>query len=260
MYKLNTGVLIPAIGFGTWQLHDGPEVVAAVKEAIAKGYRLIDTAKLYGNEDGVGQAIQESSVPRDKLFITTKLWNTDQGYETAFQAFDESLQRLQLEYLDLYLIHWPVTNLWPDAWLALSDLQAGGRVKSVGVSNFNVSELKGLQSFSKMLPAVNQIEFHPYVYSHQAPILDYCQQNGIAVEAYSPLCKGLGLNDDLIVNIAKLHNKTSAQVMLRWAVQHDTIPIPKSVSPKHIEENVAIFDFELSVDEMRAMDSLSSNL
>lgn len=258
-FTLNTGAEIPAIGFGTWQLAEGNEVISSLLEAIKAGYRLIDTAKIYENEYGVGEAIRRSGAPRDELFVTSKLWLSDLGFESAFEAFEESLHNLGLAYLDLYLIHWPGRDedLREDAWRALMDIYRTEKAKAVGVSNYEVRHLEQLLDSSSLVPAVNQIEFNPFVYSKQAPILEFCRAQGILVEAYSPLAQGDLVKNSLIVEIAKKYNRTSAQVMLRWAHQHGTVPIPRSRVPHRIHENIEIFDFELSNEDMRAINHLS---
>lgn len=257
--KLNTGGTMPAFGFGTWNLAEGGEVVDAVMEALNVGYRLIDTAKIYGNEGGVGEAVRKSSVPREDIFVTTKLWPNDFGYESALRAFDESLNRLGLEYIDLYLMHWPGREKGrrEESWRALIDIYKRGQAKSIGVSNYMVEHLEDVLASSDVVPAVNQIEFHPYVYEKQRPILDFCKKHGIIVEAYSPLSRGLGLDNITVHDIAERSRRTPAQVVLRWAIQHDTVPIPKSATPERIRENIKVFDFELSADDMKSLDDLS---
>ncbi|MBI4034483.1 aldo/keto reductase [Candidatus Saccharibacteria bacterium] len=255
--ELNTGAKIPPIGLGTWKMSQDGEVQAAVSEALGCGYRLIDTAKIYGNEEGVGQAVKRSGLAREKLFITTKLWNSDQGYHSARTAFDESLTKLGMDYVDLYLIHWPATEQRHSAWRALEELQEEGKAKAIGVSNYEVRHLEELLSRSDTVPAVNQIEFHPFVYKKQKPTLDFCQQHDIVVEAYSPLSHGENLNHPAITKIAKQHKRTNAQIMLRWAIQHDTVPIPKASQPSHLIENIEVFDFELSDDDMDKLNGLS---
>ncbi|MBI2285747.1 aldo/keto reductase [Candidatus Saccharibacteria bacterium] len=248
---------MPGFGFGTWNL-TGNECVEVTGEALRVGYRLIDTAKIYGNEVEVGEAIRKSSVPREEIFVTTKLWPNDFGYEDALRAFDESLERLGLEYIDLYLIHWPRSDKQKrqDSWRALCEIYKQGRAKSIGVSNYAVEHLKEALT-SDAPPAVNQIEFHPYIYEEQRPILEFCKKHGIIVEAYSPLSQGHGLNSITVRDISERTGRTPAQVVLRWAIQHDTIPIPKSAHPERIKENIQVFDFELSADDMKMLDNLS---
>ena len=256
--KLNSGTAIPAFGFGTWNLADGDEVFVAVSEALKAGYRLIDTAKVYGNERGVGEAIRKSAVPREEVFVTTKLWPSDFGYENALAAFEESLDRLGLEYIDLYLIHWQGRDKdrRQESWRALVDIYRQGQAKSIGVSNYMVEHLEEVLATSDTVPAVNQIEFHPFIYSQQVPLIDFCKKHSITVEAYSPLAMGRHMKNETIEAIAKSHDKSVAQIMLRWAVGHDTVPIPKSSHPDRIIENLDVFDFELSKEEMRVMNEI----
>jgi len=251
------GHRIPALGFGTWQLAEGEETETAVAAAIKAGYRLIDTAKIYGNETSVGLAINSSGIARDEIFITTKLWNSDHGYDQAIKAIEGSLERLGLSEVDLYLIHWPGKDN-VGSWKALIDIhkQKGG-AKAIGVSNFTPDDLEEIISATGVVPAVNQIEFHPFVYDNQLPTLNYCNDKGIVVEAYSPLARGNQLSNTLLKQIAKEHEKTSAQVMLRWAIQHGTVPIPKSSHPERIKQNLQIFCFELSHEQMEAINNLS---
>lgn len=257
MIKLNTGNAIPAIGFGTWQILPGSRTRKAVTSALEAGYRLIDTARIYGNETSVGKAIASSPVPREETFITTKLWNASQGYDKAHRAFRNSLKRLGLDYVDLYLIHWPVTAKRQDSWRALTEIHAAGLAKNIGVSNYTIRHLEELLSETSIVPAVNQIEFHPFLYEEQKPLLEFCRQQGIVVEAYSPLAHGKRINSDILSVIAAKHGKSSAQVVLRWCVQHGTIPLPKSNNPDHIRDNADIFDFELTQKEMEQINSLS---
>ncbi len=250
---------MPALGFGTWHLADGVEVIEAVAEALKVGYRLIDTAKYYGNERGVGEAVRKSSVPREEIFVTTKLWPSDFGYESALRAFDESLSKLGLEYVDLYLIHWPGNEKAKrqGSWKALLEIYKQGRVKSIGVSNYSVEHLKEVLAASDVVPAVNQIEFHPYIYEKQRLTLEFCETYGIVVEAYSPLSRGLGLDNITVNDIAQRIGKTPAQVVLRWAIQHGSVPIPKSSHLQRMRENIKVFDFELSTEDMKRLDDLS---
>lgn len=254
--KLNDGNSMPNIGFGTWHLtgQKGQDSVAA---AINAGYKLIDTAKIYGNEQEVGRAIDDSG-KREELFITTKLWTSDQGFENAMVSFDESLERLGLEDVDLYLIHWPGHNRGKrlESWRALVEINGLGSAKSVGVSNFKVEHLQELVDKFDQLPAVNQIEFHPFVYGQQKEILDFCQKHNITVEAYSPLAQASQMKNPVIQNIAEDLSRTPAQVMLRWAIQHGTVPIPRSSNTERIKQNLEVFDFELSREQMDKLNSL----
>jgi diketogulonate reductase-like aldo/keto reductase len=257
--KLNTGDMMPEIGFGTWKISNQNDAKKAVKTAIKVGYKLIDTAKIYGNEEGVGEGIKEGGVDREELFVTTKLWNDDQGYESGLKAFDESLKRLGLEYVDLYLIHWPGTDRRAEAWKALQEIQTQGLAKNIGVSNYTVRHLEEVLSSSKVVPAVNQIEFHPFIYEDQKEVLEYCKKNKIVVEAYSPLARARDMENTTLHAIAVRHGKTIAQVMLRWAIQHGTVPIPKSTNPGRTKENIEVFDFDLAEEEMNTINRLSTN-
>jgi diketogulonate reductase-like aldo/keto reductase len=257
--KLNTGDSMPVIGFGTWKISNQNDAKNAVKTAIEVGYRLIDTAKIYGNEEGVGRGIKESGVPRKEIFVTTKLWNNDQGFESALKAFEISLKKLGLEYVDLYLIHWPSTEKRGESWKALEKIHKQGLAKNIGVSNYTVRHLDELLSNSEVVPAVNQIEFQPFIYENQSEVLKFCKQKNIVVEAYSPLARAKDLNNTALHAISEHHAKTPAQVMLRWAIQHGTVPIPKSTHPSRIKENFKVFNFELADEEMRTIDRLSSN-
>jgi diketogulonate reductase-like aldo/keto reductase len=257
--KLNTGDMMPEIGFGTWKISNQNDAKKAVKTAIKVGYKLIDTAKIYGNEEGVGEGIKEGGVGRDELFVTTKLWNDDQGYESGLKAFDESLKRLGLEYIDLYLIHWPGTDRRAESWKALQEIQSQGLAKNIGVSNYTVRHLEEVLSSSKVVPAVNQIEFHPFIYEDQKEVLEFCKKNKIVLEAYSPLARARDMENTTLHAIAVRHGKTIAQVMLRWAIQHGTVPIPKSTNPGRTKENIEVFDFDLAEEEMNTINRLSSN-
>jgi methylglyoxal/glyoxal reductase len=254
---LHNGVEMPKFGLGVWQVKDGEEVVQSVKAALKAGYKAIDTAAVYKNEDGVGQAIKESGIPREELFITTKVWNTDQGYETTLKAYEESLAKLGLEYVDLYLIHWPTVGKYKDTWRALEQLYKEGKVRAIGVSNFHVHHLENLLADAEIIPMVNQIELHPHL--SQLEIREFCQTKGIKIEAYSPLGSGKLLQNEEIQKIADKYNKSVAQIILRWDLQNDIITIPKSTKEHRIIENADIYDFELAQEDMSAIDRLNKN-
>lgn len=251
---LNNGVRMPGLGLGVFKVGDGSPVVAAVKSALRAGYRAIDTAAVYGNEEGVGEALRETDIPREEIFVTSKVWNADQGYDSTLKAFDASLERLGLSYLDLYLIHWPVAGKYVDTWQALTELYKAGKVRAIGVSNFNIHHLKDILDTSDVVPAVNQIECHPLL--NQKAIRDFCQVNNIVLEAWSPLMKG-ELNLPVIKQLAKAYQKTPAQIVLRWHLQHGVVVIPKSVHDYRIRENAQIFDFSLSTVDMDAIDQMN---
>ena len=257
MLTLNNGVAIPQVGLGVYEAAEGGEVEAAMHAAFQAGYRLIDTAAIYGNEVGVGKAVKASGLPREEIFITTKLWNANHAYDDALRAFDESLRKLDCGYIDLYLIHWPLPmeGKFPEAWQAMEKLYNDKRVRSIGVSNFKPHHLDELLKSTATVPAVNQIELHPMFQDKETRA--YCAERGIAVESYSPLMRaGEALEHPVITDIARRHDKTPAQIVLRWHVQNGFIVIPKSVKPERIRENIALFDFELSENEMRAIEGM----
>ncbi|MGD6844174.1 aldo/keto reductase [Bacillus infantis] len=255
--KLHNGVEMPWFGLGVFKVQEGTEVIDSVKAAIKNGYKSIDTAAIYGNEDGVGQAIKESGVPREKLFITTKVWNSEQGYDSTLAAFDESLSKLGLDYVDLYLIHWPVKGKYKDTWRALEKLYKDGRVRAIGVSNFHVHHLEDLLETAEIVPMVNQVEYHPHL--AQLELREFCKQKGIQLEAWSPLKQGQLLDEPVITEIAEKHKKSPAQIILRWDLQNEVVTIPKSVKEHRIIENADIFDFELSSEDMEKIDALNKN-
>lgn len=249
--KLNNSVEMPWLGLGTFLSPAGDETQNAVCWALEAGYRHIDTARAYNNERDVGLAVQQSGIPRQEVFVTTKIWNDDQGYDSTLQACDDSLKRLGVDYIDLYLIHWPVSKLRNDTYRALVKLLEDGKARSIGVSNFTVRHLEELLGQTDVIPAVNQIEFSPF---HQRKeLVSYCQSKGIIVEAYSTLSRGRRMEDERLVAIGKKYGKTPAQVALRWALQNRAIIIPKSVHRERIIENANIFDFEISVEDMQSM-------
>ncbi len=253
---LNNNVRMPQLGFGLWQVADD-EAEKAVATALEYGYRSIDTARLYRNEEGVGRALRASGVPREELFVTTKLWNDQHGYDKALRAFDASMRRLGLETLDLYLIHWPAPkqDRYVETWKALEKLYADGRVRAIGVSNFTVSTLERLLAETDVIPALNQIELHPQF--AQRELRGLHAERGIATEAWSPLGQGKGLLDlPVLAEIGAKYGKTAAQVVLRWHVQLGNVVIPKSVTPSRIKENIEVFDFALSPEDMVAINGL----
>ena len=258
---LHNGVNMPWFGLGVFKVEEGPELVNAVKTAIKHGYRSIDTAAIYENETGVGQGIQEglkeAGITREDLFVTSKVWNSDLGYESTIAAYEASLERLGLDYLDLYLIHWPVEGKYKDAWRALETLYKEGRVKAIGVSNFQIHHLEDLMKDAEVKPMVNQVERHPRL--TQKELQAFCQEHGIQLEAWSPLMQGQLLDNDVLQGIADKHGKSVAQVILRWDLQQGVVVIPKSTKEHRIVENADVFDFELSKEEMETIDGLNQD-
>jgi methylglyoxal/glyoxal reductase len=254
---LNNGVEMPWLGLGVYKAQEGKEVEQAVETALQAGYRSVDTAAFYHNETGVGHALKQSGIARDKLFVTTKVWNTDQGYEATLAAFDRSRKKLGLDYLDLYLIHWPVPGMFRDTWRALEKLYRDGWVRAIGVSNFQTHHLQELLAACEVPPAVNQVEFHPLL--TQEELRAFCEREKIQLEAWSPLMRGNVVNQPMIVELAQKYGKTPAQLVLRWDLQHGVVTIPKSVTPSRIEENADIFDFEISPEDMARLDGLNQN-
>ena len=258
---LNNGVKMPWFGLGVFKVEEGPELVNAVKTAIKHGYRSVDTAAIYGNEEGVGQGIQEglkeAGISREELFVTSKVWNADLGYESTIAAYETSLKKLGLAYLDLYLIHWPVEGKYKDAWRALETLYKEGRVKAIGVSNFQIHHLEDLMKDAEIKPMINQVEYHPRL--TQKELQAFCQANDIQFEAWSPLMQGQLLDNEVIQEIANKYNKSIAQVILRWDLQNGVVTIPKSTKEHRIVENANVFDFELTKEEMEIIDGLNQN-
>ncbi|GET26817.1 aldo/keto reductase [Prolixibacter sp. NT017] len=251
---LSNDVEMPYFGLGVFQSEEGEEVMNAVKWAIEAGYRHVDTAALYRNEKGVGQAIRESGINRKEIFVTSKVWNSDQGYDQTLKAFDTSLNKLGFDYLDLYLVHWPVSRKYKDTWKALEKLYKDGKVRAIGVSNFMQHHLEDLMQDAEIMPMVNQVEFHPRLV--QQELVDFCLKNNIRHEAWSPLMQGKVLDLPEIKAIAKKYGNSTAQVILRWDLQKGVITIPKSVHKERIVSNADIFDFSLSDEEMKTLDSL----
>ena len=254
---LNDGRQMPLLGLGVYKAVGENEVEQAIADAADAGYRLIDTASVYKNEDGVGRGIKALTIPREELFVTTKIWNTTQRIGDVEDTFNRSLERLGLDYVDLYLIHWPVPGCYTDTWKALEKLQTQGRVKSIGVSNFHIHDLEMLKKVSDVVPAVNQVEFHPLF--NQPELLSYCRENNIAVQAYAPLARGAYLHSQLLLEIGRKYQKTTAQIGLRWAVQQGISVIPKSVHKDRIRENAEIFDFSLTREEMDAITAMDAH-
>ncbi|MDC3413604.1 aldo/keto reductase [Aquibacillus sp. 3ASR75-11] len=253
---LHNGVEIPVFGLGVYKIPE-QEVYDSVTSALALGYRHIDTASFYENEEGVGKAIKDSDIPRNDIFVTTKVWNDEQGYDETLQAFERSLKRLEFDYVDLYLIHWPVPGKYKETWKALEKLYKDGKVRAIGVSNFLPHHLESLMEDAEIKPMANQIELHPQL--TQVETRNYCKQHNIKVEAWSPLGRANYLDDPILNEIANKHNKTPAQVILRWNVQSEIITIPKSVNTLRQKENADVFDFELTNEEVQKIDSININ-
>ena len=255
--KLNNGIQMPLLGFGVFQVADPKECERAVSDALRTGYRLIDTAASYGNEEAVGNAIKRSGVPREEIFVTTKLWLADAGYDKARRAFDRSMQRLQLETLDLYLIHQPIGDVF-GAWRAMQELYREGRIRAIGVSNFHPDRVMDFLMHNEIPPAVDQIETHPF--NQQIETQKFLQENGIQIESWGPFAEGKNdiFKNALLRSIGEKHGKTIAQVIVRWLTQRGVVAIPKSVRPERMAENFNVFDFELTPDEMRSITTLDT--
>lgn len=250
---LSNGVKIPSIGFGTYKSGDDEETAKIIKNALNLGYKMIDTASFYNNEVGIGNGIKESGIDRKDIFIVTKLWNDDHGYDNTIEAFNKSLNNLQVDYIDLYLIHWP-NKLNAETWRAFEHLYETGKVKAIGVCNFKVEHLEELKKTAKIMPMVNQVEIHPF--STKNNIINYCKDNNIKVVAWSPISRGRVLSNDLMIDLSQKYKKSIVQIVLRWHMQKGVIPIPKSSNENRIKENIDIFDFEISSEDMKAIDSL----
>lgn len=264
--KLNNGVLIPQPGFGTFLTPDGETAVNAVRCAIEQGYRHIDTAAVYGNEVSVGEGIRQGGVPREELFVTSKVWNTERGYETTLRAFDKTLKDLGLDYLDLYLIHWPANTLQfgdaadginQETWRALEKLYNEGMIRAIGLSNFMPHHLEAVLQKAEVMPAVDQIEYHPGFLQQEC--VDYCKEKGIVVEAWSPLGRGSVLFDELLMGLAEKYGSTVAQLVVRWVMQKGIVPLVKSITPSRIEENYQVFDFQIMDEDMALIDGIASS-
>ncbi len=251
---LHNGVKMPWLGLGVFRSSEGEEVINSVRYALDAGYRHIDTAALYENEAGVGKAIATSSVDRKDIFVTSKVWNSDQGYDSTLRAFDETLHKLKFDYLDLYLVHWPVKGKYKETWRALEKLYKDGRVKAIGVSNFLKHHLEDLFQSAEIIPMVNQMEFHPYLV--QQDLIDFCNNNQIRYEAWSPLMIGKAVDIEVIKALSEKYHKTPAQIILRWDIQKGVVTIPKSSNKERINSNADIFNFEISEEDMKKIDSL----
>ncbi|WP_176542117.1 aldo/keto reductase [Bacillus pseudomycoides] len=258
---LHNDVEMPGFGLGVFKVEEGPELVNAVKTAIKQGYRSIDTASIYANEKAVGEGIREgikeAGVSREDLFITSKVWNRDQGYEETLAAYEESLKKLELDYLDLYLVHWPVEGKYKDTWRALEKLYKEGRVRAIGVSNFQIHHLKDVMEGAEVKPMINQVEYHPRL--TQKELRDFCREQGIQMEAWSPLMQGQLLDNPALQEIADKYGKTTAQIILRWDLQNEVVTIPKSTKEHRIIQNADIFNFELTKEDMEQIDALNQN-
>lgn len=259
---LNNGVQMPGFGLGVFKVEEGAQLVQAVQLAVKHGYRSIDTAAIYENERSVGQGIREAiaqhNISREDLFITSKVWNADLGYESTIAAYETSLKKLGLDYLDLYLIHWPVKGKYEEAWRALETLYREGRVRAIGVSNFQIHHLQDIMRSGSIKPMVNQVEFHPRL--TQQELRQFCKEQGIQLEAWSPLMQGQLLDHPVLTEIAAKYGKSVAQIILRWDLQHGVVTIPKSVHEHRIVENASIFDFALTPEDVARIDSLNENL
>ena len=253
---MNNGLEIPVLGLGTY-LAVGNQAYDAVMFALEYGYRHIDTAAFYGNEAEVGRAVRDSGINREDIFITTKLWNSDQGYDNALRAFERSLNNFGLDYIDLYLIHWPLTGKRKDSWKALEKIHDDKTARSIGVSNYTIRHLEELKSYANIMPVVNQVEFSPFLY--QKELQEYCENEGIYIEAYTPLTRGKRFGDPALVKIAKKYSKTPAQILIRWALQVHTIVLPKSANQDRIKENADIFDFNIADEDMMILNNLNED-
>ncbi len=253
-FTLHNGIEMPYFGLGVYLSKDGQEVIDAVKWALEAGYRHIDTASIYRNEQGVGRGIKESGLNREEVFLVSKVWNADQGYEATLRAFDDSLKRLETDYLDLYLVHWPVAKKYKDTWKALEKLYHDGRIKAIGVSNFLQHHLEDLLQAAEIVPMVNQMEFHPYLV--QQALIDFCNKNTIQYEAWSPLMQGHIFDMEEFKGLAKKYNKTIAQIALRWDLQKGVVTIPKSTKKERIIANADIFDFELAEEDIQLLSGM----
>jgi diketogulonate reductase-like aldo/keto reductase len=256
--KLSNGVKIPQVGLGLWLVKDEKECKSAVKAALEAGYTHFDTAQIYGNEQFLGAALKEAGAKREDVFITTKIWNENQYWTDIDSSLEESLKKLQTDYVDLLLLHFPVTELRRPAWKKMEQIYKSGKAKAIGVSNYTIRHLQELLDENEIVPAVNQVELH--IYLQQPELVEFCQKHGIVVEAYSPLVHGEGMDNEVLQAIAKKHGKSVAQIMLRWCIQKDTVVLPKSVHAERIRENLELFDFELDAEDMQRLARLERNL
>lgn len=252
--EIAPGVAINRLGLGTYRADEGPDVEGEIRYGLSIGYRTIDTAALYGNESSVGRMIRESGLARDEVFVTTKLWNTDQGYDSALRAFDASLERLGFDYVDLYLVHWPSPDKMRDTWRAMEEVHESGRARAIGVCNFLIHHLEVLGEFANVPPALDQFEHHPRL--QQPELVEYCQAHGITAQAWAPVMRGRVLLIPELVQIAQAHGKTPAQVSIRWILQRGVTTIPKSIHEHRVAENADVYDFELTSAEMAIIESL----
>jgi diketogulonate reductase-like aldo/keto reductase len=256
--KLHNGTEIPQVGLGLWRVKDKQQCMDAVQFALDAGYRHFDTAQIYGNEAFLGEALQKSGVDRKEVFITTKIWNENQWWDNFMPSFEESLKNLQTDYVDLLLLHFPVTETRGAAWRKMEDAHKSGRAKAVGVSNYTIRHLEELMQQSKLKPVVNQVELH--VYLQQPELVEFCKQHGIVVEAYSPLAHGVSLDNETLEELAKKYHKSTAQIMLRWCVEQGLVPLPKSTHQERIASNIDVFDFSLTPEDMQQLEGLEAGL
>jgi methylglyoxal/glyoxal reductase len=260
LLTLNNGIQIPVLGLGVYQMPDNSATQKVLEYAVKIGYRHFDTAMIYGNERSVGRAANAGIVPRDQLFITTKVWNSDHGYDQAIKAFNKSLDRLGTGYIDLYLIHWPVQGKRKETWKALETLYEEGKCRSIGISNYMAHHIEELMGYCKVIPAINQLELHPYIYGDRLDTLAMCRKHNIVPEAYSPLTKGQKLKDPVLVKMASKYNKNPAHLLLRWCIQNGFVVIPKSSVTSRIAENLQVFDFTISDEDMQSLNHMNENL
>ncbi len=256
--RLNNGIEMPRLGLGTYQITDHKTAEVIVQYALQNDYRLIDTAQAYGNEAEVGKAVRDSEIPRHNIFVTTKLDNSNHGYDKTKRAFEESLKVLNIEYIDLFLVHWPVNGARDETWKAMESLIDEGGCRAIGVSNYTIRHLKELLDFAKVVPVVNQVEFNPFLY--QKELLDFCREHGIQLEAYTPLARAKEMDNPVLKKITDKHKKSPAQVLIRWGLQHDLVLIPKTTHEERVKENANVFDFELDDDDMNELNSIEETV